>query len=637
MNIWSQYGVAIALVCICQSSYAHTMTDTTVQLGTVTIDTTRYSRNEWKWNTSTITDFRNIEGRKASEVLSDFSGIYLKNYGLGQLSSISFNGGSAAQTELQWNGIKLNNPSTGQVDFALFDMGGGDRLRISDGGANGTNLGGVIGLENQLSIDKSASLSTDNVIRIGSFGERVISSYNAYRIHNFLGATKLGYLGADNDFSFVNAMHRGRPLEHQHNAATRLLSAMQQLQYLLPKSTIIGLDLWVTDADRQLPPVMAAYSSVERQWDRSYRALLHLAGQKSRFSYALKSAYLYDALRYQDSSATINSRSATHAIRNLFTARYEIKKRLVLTGQLHYDHEIATSSGFDHAWSRDLSGALAELLYSHRKGFMAKGSIGIELLANKALPVPAAVSVGYSRTLGKDAFSILLSGAHAYRLPGLNDLYWSTGGNASLRPEKAWKGSVHVLYAHSFWLRVLTDGFYNYVSDWILWAPDAGSAIWSAQNVKRVLSRGVTAEVKMQSRRELNDKRFSISGGLSYTYTNTISLDAMSLNDNSKGKQLIYVPLHNLIAMVKLQYRYFFVQATQTYTGQRFITTDNSQYLKPYFLTHVEVGKDFYIRQQRIGLSLRIANITNQQYQLVSQRAMPGRSFEGTIRLNLSR
>lgn len=632
-----KYGCAIVGLALSLHTHAIGMTDTTVQLGTVVVDTTQYRRVEMiHWNTTTMTEFTGAGGRKASEVLSDFSGIYLKNYGIGQLSSISLKGSSAAQTELQWNGIKLNNPNTGQVDLSLFDIGNGDRLTVSDHGAYGNSVGGVVAIENELKMPRNTTVCSDNTIRIGSFGEHAVASYNRYRLHKFMGATRVCYLGADNDFTFVSNTV-GAPIFRETNAATRLLSLMQQLQYSFPKAVVLGLDFWMTDADRQLPPVMTIYQNSERQWDRSYRAMAHLSGRKGKWTYDLRSAYLSDRLRYVDSATAIDSRSASQAIRNIFTARYEWRPNLILEGRAHYDREMAQSSGYDLTWARDLYGTTVEVRYDHKNGFNAKANVGIEGQDTRILPMPAMVSLGYIGKFHREMLIISVTGCHAYRLPGMNDLYWSAGGNPGLRPEKAWKGDLNIGFLHSYWIKVLADGFYNYVNDWIQWSPESGSAIWTAQNLKRVVSRGMTVEVKMQSVKDLSTRAFAISGGGSYTYTNTVTLDAISANDNSQGKQLIYVPLHNFIASVRVQYRRFYLRATQTYTGLRYVATDNSQALNPYILTHIEVGKDLYLKDQRISLSFRINNIANQQYQLVSQRPMPGRSFEGTLKVNLSK
>lgn len=631
------YAGAMAMLVSLQAVSAG-ISDTTVQLHTVTIDTIRTKRaGDDQGNAITMVDFKDADGRKASEILSDFSGIYLKNYGVGQLSSISLKGGSAAQTEVQWNGIKMNNPNTGQVDLSLFDIAAGDRLTISDRGSRGTSVGGVVDIGNDMKLARNTALQWDNTVRMGSFGEHVVSSRALYRSGRFTGSTRVGYLGADNDFTFKKSTLPDAPSARQTNAATRLLSVMQQFQYTFRKGIVFGADLWLTDADRQLSPVISVDGGSERQWDRSYRAMLHVGGKEGKFSYSIRSAYLYDRMRYLDSATAIDSRSVSHALRNILTAKYVWLGSVTLAGRAHYDREMAISSGYDRSWARDLYGLAAELRYDHSSGFNASGSVGVEMQGSRPLPLPASFAVGLRRKFKAETLIISLSGAHAYRLPGLNDLYWSAGGNPDLRPEKAWKSDLELGYMHSYWLNFMANGFYNYVKDWIQWSPESGSAIWTAQNLKRVVSRGATLELKMQSKPDMNTKGFAASGGLSYSYTNTISLDSSSANDKSRGKQLIYVPLHNLSTSIRLQYRRFYVQVSQSYTGLRFITTDDSQALKPYYLLHLEVGKDLYLKAQRLGLAFRINNITNQEYQLVSQRPMAGRSFEGILRINLSK
>jgi iron complex outermembrane receptor protein len=228
------------------------ITDTTLRLTEVPI------RREYKPNLTpalvkdnTLLDFSQQQGRKFSDVLNDYSGIYFKNYGVGQLSSISLNGSSAAQTNILWNGIKLNSPTTGQVDLSLFDLEGGDRLSIyttgqnhSGVGANG--LGGTIALDNVLHLDNGQHIRSFDVVRIGSFGERAISSSNIYGIGGFKGATKLALLGADNDFPFINDTKIGAPVMRETNARTQQLSLTQQLQYSFKKPYTIGADLWIT-------------------------------------------------------------------------------------------------------------------------------------------------------------------------------------------------------------------------------------------------------------------------------------------------------------------------------------------------------------------------------------------------------
>ncbi|MFK5057937.1 hypothetical protein ACI4AF_28885, partial [Klebsiella pneumoniae] len=88
------------------------------------------------------------------------------------------------------------------------------------------------------------------------------------------------------------------PLQREVNAATKLFSFLQGIKYDFKRDISIGADFWITDADRQLPPVMTGIESAQRQYDQSYRTLAYLRAAKSHFDFSLTTAYIYDRLRY---------------------------------------------------------------------------------------------------------------------------------------------------------------------------------------------------------------------------------------------------------------------------------------------------------------------------------------------------
>ncbi len=577
-------------------------------------------------------------GKRVSDVLGENTSVFIKNYGVGQLSSISINGSSAAQTSIYWNGIKINSPTTGQVDLSLFDLGTIDEMVVANTTASNQSVGGGLGLQNN-PYYSSDTLISKNVIRYGSFNTMNLSSNNVYDVGIFSGSTKVNYLRSDNDFPFVNYTQIGAPVQRQTNAATSLLSFLQQLDLKLKSykdgKINAGLIFWVTDADRQISPVMTEPSSSAHEWDKSYRTLAYMKIRKANYTAGLKSSYLYDWLRFTDPVAIIDSRSSSQAVRNYFYGSYS-KSHLFINGSFNYDHEQAVSSGFNICRNRNVEGlnlSVTKLFLQHLLVYL---NLKQELLEHKPLPFSPGLWLGYDKFLKHGNIYLKLSGARAYRIPSLNDLYWNPGGNPNLQPEQAWNSMLNLEYTYNSLLRLFGNGFYNYVTDWILWTPTQ-SGIWTANNVKRVVSRGVNINIKIQNKVSMSDKGFVVAFYSGYSYTNTISLDAISINDNSQNKQLIYVPRHNFNASLQLQYRHYYIRTIHSFTGVRYTTTDNSQFLPGYYLTYLELGKDFYFNNQQIGLSFRISNITNCQYQVVDQRPMPGRSYEMTVRLNLTK
>ncbi|HRN93339.1 MAG TPA: TonB-dependent receptor plug domain-containing protein, partial [Chitinophagales bacterium] len=65
----------------------------------------------------------NYAGKRLPDLLNEISSIYLKNYGNGQLTTVAVRGTTTSQTEVLWNGIKINSPMLGQSDFALLNVG----------------------------------------------------------------------------------------------------------------------------------------------------------------------------------------------------------------------------------------------------------------------------------------------------------------------------------------------------------------------------------------------------------------------------------------------------------------------------------------------------------------------------------
>ena len=629
-----RYGMLFLLLCYAMLSIGQGLKDTVV-VKDVLVEKRKNKRDTALVHTSLSFDGLTNQGKRLSDIMSDDASIFLKNYGVGQLSSISINGSSAAQTEVLWNGIKINSPTTGQVDFSLFDLGSIDKASINE--RKGSAVGGSINLQNEglyLYRFKSA-----NTIRYGSFNTLNISTINNYQLKHFGGSTRVAYISADNDFTFKNDTKLGAPLQKQTNATTRQLSFLQQLHYSFNDSYKMGVNFWFTDAERQLPPAMTADVSAARQYDQAYRTVLYLNGSKKEFSFSIKAAHIYDRLRYTDAIAKIDSRSGVHAFRNSFDAGYKWREKLTFALQLHYDYETASSTGFAVDKNRSLYGVSFSTTYRYwhlsELGFTLKQ----ELLDMQALPFAPRLFISVASLMPHhQLIGLYLDAARTYRIPSLNDLYWSEGGNVTLRPEKGWNGNLALKYNIHFQLQVELKGFCNYVTDWILWHPsNTGTALWHPDNVSRVLSRGLNASIFAQNKESTVDRGFYIGTHISYSFTKTTSLDAVSANDNSAGKQLIYVPLHNFSSSIQVQYRNFYIRSIHSYTSERFTTTDNSQSLDGFYLTHLEIGKDFYWTGKQLGLSFRINNLTNTQYQVVEQRPMAGRSYEATLRLNLTR
>ncbi|MBI3235132.1 MAG: TonB-dependent receptor [Bacteroidetes bacterium] len=240
---------------------------------------------------------------------------------------------------------------------------------------------------------------------------------------------------------------------------------------------------------------------------------------------------------------------------------------------------------------------------------------------------PFCIDIGYQRMFRankKNSFAYSQSISQNYRLPTLNERYWQPGGNPYILPEisKSVEGTAKYIYTRNQIQNVFSaTGYYNDISNWIQWVP--GSAgFWEVRNTAQVTTKGVELnnEFNYTQRQNIYTLRFN------YSYN-------LSTNKNTE-KQLIYTPFNiiNLSALVK--YKDWVFTANMHYTGFRFTSTDNLNWMPAYQLTNVSVQRAVKIKRINYTFSLLANNIFNTSYQTVENFAMPGRSFLFKLQLN---
>ena len=99
-----------------------------------------------------------------SEILSENTPVFIKNHGRGALATASFRGTSPSHTQVNWNGIQINSPMAGMVDFSLIPAYIIDELTLSHSSASladgSGGIGGSIHINNQPQWGKGVSVAS---------------------------------------------------------------------------------------------------------------------------------------------------------------------------------------------------------------------------------------------------------------------------------------------------------------------------------------------------------------------------------------------------------------------------------------------------------------------------------------------
>jgi vitamin B12 transporter len=598
--------------------------DTILLSEVVKVETVSHDAN----NITPFTDLKYKQGERLSDALGEFSSVYVKSYGSGGLATLAIRGTSAEQTEIQWNGIRLNAPTLGQLDLALFLIGMQDKLQLVHTGYEGS-IGGILKMDNEVKLDSGFSLGA--TFRVGSFNTYEAMVDGQYAQDKFSGSTKFGFLSSENNFFYQNPYEPGNPYVQQTNATVRQLSFLQQFNVKINPVHELNFYVWLIDASRQIPPLMSQPLDKQSQDDYSLRTMADWKAKFRKLQMKFTSAWLDDKMRYKDPNALLDETYTTYALRNKLHFFYSFPFGLGIQHELNYDHEQANTPEFGGIKTREILGFKTYADYFLLNRLRLHGGFREDLVDKKLSAFAPELALNYTQHKFDNIISTGIIASRNFRFPTLNDLYWVPGGNPDLKEEKSWNGELQFKYGYKKIVEVTASNFYIYTTDWIQWVPQGD--IWMAENFRRVFSRGAEAALHLSNGRPDNSREFIVQFNTSYTYTKATNLDATSAGDQSQGKQLIYVPYHNVIAGLQLGYRRFYLRSVNHYTGSVFISTDNSQSLAGYFTSDLEAGKDISLKNAEVGFSFRVNNIGNLQYQVVAQRPMPGRNFEGTLRL----
>jgi iron complex outermembrane receptor protein len=208
----------------------------------------------------------------------------------------------------------------------------------------------------------------------------------------------------------------------------------------------------------------------------------------------------------------------------------------------------------------------------------------------------------------------------------MNDLYWLPGGNRSLKNEYA------IIYETTFDMNqklsdplnlkyVLTVFRYN-IKDMIQWHQGEFS-YWTPDNIGNVNSTGGESSLSL----DFVQNRLNANLRVSYSFTKSVSGGSDIENDNTKGKQLMYIPENQAKVLFRVGYKNVYSSWTANFTGKRFIYADNSKYLPCYFINNLSTGLKFILKGSSINMTFNIDNLFDINYQTIAYYPLPGRSF----------
>ncbi len=599
---------------------------------------------------------KRLQTASLSQLLIQHSPVFIKTYGPGGTASASFRGTTSSHTLVLWNGFQLNSPTLGEVDFSMIPVFFTDEVSLQWGSktsANSGGLGGVVNIANSHKFNEGLILDARQTY--GSFNTWGSYLTIGYSAKNIIARVKAYRNSSDNDFTYTNVATIPHQEMKQKNADFVDFGFMPEVQARF-KNSLLTLVSWNQFSHRNYPQIMPnVFNNTQEYADNNFsRNFLSYKYYWNSGRVEVKSSYFHEVQTYFLESYTSNGNPVTQnnslnksdVFRQIIDLQQDLYKSWKLYAKIQWDNEKVTSSNYipsvetqyiaslrdDGRKNRNILSFYAAVDGKIYKDLDLRMTLRNDIVDDKSVGFFPTATLAYRMPFVK-GLSFNLGYSHNYRNPSLNDLYWNPGGNENLKGEngKTVDFDINYLYENlNFNLDLRTGLYYSKVRDWIQWVPTT-YRYWMPKNVSEVMARGAEFHLKANYRYALWN--FTLSGN--YVYSHTTDESEYAQQYDSDGKQLIYIPKHHANAFAEVRWKTWNLNYTFEFTGKRTTSMNDDDFFAydlPYYtLHHLSLGKQL----NKFRLEFRINNLTNNDYQTVLWRAMPGRSYEVYLEFKL--
>ena len=573
-----------------------------------------------------ITQFR---FQNLADLLALYTPLAFKNYGPGQLNTVSFRGTSPNHTALLWNGLNINSPLLGQSDFSTFPMAAFNQLAVQYGSAASAVGSDAVGG----SILVGSSAPSQGFVSMG----RQQESFNNHQTQAQGGFSTL--VGSNARLSGNTNVYFGKQNNHFPYTQRRgyallpsetLQKGFVQDLFFVPKSgQELSAHIWLSDSKLTLMPLEIQGREMTRT--EAYRTMLRYRIGDLQ----VRTSWVRDIIDYAKGDLANPDHSLSDKFANRIEKAFEwrlgkVARLLAVNAGLEFTHFRAEVAGYEKP-----------VVTENRSDFFVMTRFQATNRALLSVNFRQALVKGYNPlftpsfgaeylVLQKNNYALKWKGSvgRSYRVPTLNERFWAELGNPDIKPESGWNKEMTLdnqFALPDYSITATITGYHNRVKDWTYWNP---SKNYRVENLQQVLARGLEVQAGISERTGIWKK------GLLAGYALTKSAQEKAYDAYSAdviGKQLVFIPIHAANMNAFVQYKKMKVTAQVQKVGKRFVTFDNSQFLSGYTLLNLIAETTFDYQKIRMTVRGQANNVTNTFYLNVRNNAMPGTSVMASI------
>ena len=659
-----QLGRTVCLYFLCHGIWggkvmAQNRLDSLQYLDEVVVTAQRYQKEVIPVQQLAGKQLQQLSSHSVADALRYFSGIQIKDYGgVGGLKTVNIRSMGTNHVGVFYDGIELGNAQNGTVDLGRFSLDNMESVTLYNGQksaifqpAKDFGSAGSIYLQSRTPhFDEGEERRMKATFKTGSFG--VVNP--AFLWEEKLSEKLSSSLSAEYLYTTGRYHFTYRVKEGYDTTAVRKNGDVQAMRVEGGLYGKLPDGYWKTKAyfyrsERGYPGAVVRnkFSHEDRQWDTNLFAQGSFKRDFSeQYSLLANAKYAYDYLHYladprrDESLMYVDNRYYQHEVYASVAHRYSLLPVWDVSLSTDYQFNLLNADMHDFLYPRRHTLLAAAATALHFDRFKLQASLlatwvndrvteGKKAADNRTEWTPA-VFVSYKPFQHED-FSLRAFYKRIFRMPTLNDLYYTMVGNVKLDPEYTNQYNLGVTYAKSFshaWLRHIelqADAYYNTVENKIVATPTSNFFRWTMVNLGEVEIRGI--DVALQSMwQPLRDLRLNLR--MNYTYQK--AQDFTDPDDPYYGGQIPYIPWHSGSAALGVNFHSWEASYSFIYSGERYSSQANIpvNYQLPWYTSDLSVSKSQHVGPGDLKLTLEVNNLFNQQYEVVANYPMPGINFK---------
>ena len=577
------------------------------------------------------------------EILAKSPGIYIKNYGgAGGLKSVSIRGTASSQNLIILDGIPLNSAQNASFDVSLFPASFISAVEVVRGGASdiyGANaIGGVVNIISGVEPDSNKfKLSLSG----GSYSDFQGNASYEFNINGVSSIISGEYADSKGNYKFKSNQNGKEVTLSRNNANFKNLAVNYAMRVRLKKDISIDLKSMASKARRGVPGAVlqnrieSLYAGLD---ESNFLNIFSVTDKINDFSsLKMTGSVKYSLQKYNDDDPLAFKESANSKFKNLeyrgiINYKYG-RDDFAFRGNMEYDFTELDGDMLDKSVGHYVKRGNFSIALSGDKtfflGFKRAVAISPSLRYDIFTDNKSHLSWGIGTSLGNSAlqYEIKMRISGNFRMPSFNELYYYNYGTSNLKPEESTSYSLAFSKLLFDNYKIEISGFYNHIINQIISVPK-NTISWSAQNLGLVKTIGT--EIFSSGHLLFNNLNYNIA----YTYQSVKDRSRESLTN---GKYVVYSPREVISAGLVYTPSNWTFSFSAEHASHRYSMADNSyqSMLPAYTICSAGIAYEFYWLKEKFGIRFDLQNILDEQYQVIKNYPMPGRTFRITFNIEV--